>query len=175
MRTASTKFDAPLADLNRETATRYAQINCKLMCTHRGPLTPMIEVEAHLLKVMLLRGTMRLPVSCAEGLELANSLIEGTVSQFQLVEWKYQHPSKNFREDKATTLGQKYWRNLCRRHSREIESKKAVRYDSKRDDWCTLLNFKRMHDDIYAAMVRGGVAKELDYLVYHDRERNTLC
>jgi hypothetical protein len=42
--------------------------------------------------------------------------------------------------------------------TREIESKKAV-YDSKHGEWCSLLNFERMYDDIYGDMVRGGVAK----------------
>jgi hypothetical protein len=98
----------------------------------------MHEVEAHLLKVILLRGAMRQPFSCGEGLELANSIIEHTVTQLQIIQWKQLYLVKSFREESAATLGQKYWQNFCKRHSREIESNKAVRYDSKQDDWCTL-------------------------------------
>jgi hypothetical protein len=96
----------------------------------------MYEVEAHLLKVILLHGAMRQPVSCGEGLHFASSIIEDTVTQLKMTQWKQLHLGKSFREESAAELGQKHWQHLCKRHLREIESKKAVRYDSKRDDWC---------------------------------------
>jgi hypothetical protein len=114
----------------------------KLKCTHHGPLSPMHEVEAHLLKVILLHGAMHQPVRCGEGLELANSIIEDTMTQLQMIQWKQLHLGKSFREESAATLGQKYWQNFRKRQSREIESKKVVRYDSKWDDWCTLPKFE---------------------------------
>jgi hypothetical protein len=122
----------------------------------------MDEIEAHLIKVILLHGGFCQPVSCAEGLQLVNSIIEGTVSQVQLIQWKIIHLGKNYNEEAAGQLGQKYWRNFCAHYEREIESKKAVQYESKRDDWCTVYNFESMHDDIYDTMAKAGVAKELD-------------
>jgi hypothetical protein len=56
------------------------------MCTHRGPLSPMHEVEADLLKVILFGGAMRQSDSCGDGLEHENSIIECTVTELQLIQ-----------------------------------------------------------------------------------------
>jgi hypothetical protein len=157
MRHAITKFGAPLAELKYETIRGRRKTNRKLKCTHRGPLSLMHEVEAHLLKVILLRGVMRQPVSCGEGLELADLIKEDTVTQLQMIQWKQLHLGKSFREKSAAILGQKDWGEICKGHSREIKSKKAVRYDSKREDWCTLPDFERMYDGMYDAMTKWGV------------------
>jgi hypothetical protein len=84
------------------------------------------------------------------------------------------HLGKNYREETANKMGQKYWLNFCERHAREIESKKAVRYDSKRDDLCTLENFERMHDNVYDTMVKAGVTRVLDEWIYQDRQGNIV-
>jgi hypothetical protein len=66
----------------------------------------MAVVEAHLLKEwLILCGAMRQPVSCAEGLELRNSLIQNRVSQDQLITWKIKHKGINFDQTGAGTLG----------------------------------------------------------------------
>jgi hypothetical protein len=103
MREASEKFDVPLflSLLKRNTIKARTRNIRNLMCTHPGPLSPMYKVEAHVLKVILIRGAMRQPVSCAEELSLANSLITGTVSKMQLMDWKKQHLGKNYREETA--------------------------------------------------------------------------
>jgi hypothetical protein len=104
------------------------------MCAHSGPLSPMAGIEAHLLKYLLFCGAMIHSVSCAEGLQLANSLIEGTVSQTHLIRWKQNNIGVNFKRKNPATLGKKYWENFCRRNAIEIERKKAVKFDLKRDD-----------------------------------------
>jgi hypothetical protein len=171
---ASYKFYVPLYLLNRNTIKARTIKTKHLMCTHPDPLSPMQKVGAHVLKVILIRGAMRHPVSCAEGLALANSLITGTVSHMQLIKWKKKHLGKNYREETAAVLGHKYWNIFCKQNAREIESKKAVRYDSKCDDWCTLSNFERIYDDVYAMMMKCVVAKGLDEWVHQDREGNIV-
>jgi hypothetical protein len=47
----------------------------------------MISIEAHLRAAILRRAALLQPVSCGEGLELANYMIEGTQSQLALMEW----------------------------------------------------------------------------------------
>jgi hypothetical protein len=77
------------------------------------------------------------------------------------------------------------WKKLQRRISSNIGSEilakflqasltRNLRYDSKRDNWCTLPNFERMYDDIYDAMTKGGIAKELVDWVYQDRKGNIV-
>jgi hypothetical protein len=51
----------------------------------------MVAIETHLLGIILRCAALRQPVSCAEGLELTNSLIEGTAHQLCLIEWKKKH------------------------------------------------------------------------------------
>ncbi len=35
-----------------------------------------------------------------------------------------------------------------------------MKFDTKRDDWCTNDNFVAMYDDVYAAMVKSSIAIE---------------
>jgi hypothetical protein len=118
---ASRKFDVPLYELKIGTIQGCTKPTRKLICTDRDPLRPMHEVEAHLIKVILLRRAMLQPVRCAEGLQLENSIIEGTVYQVQLIQWKATYLGNNYNEETTGQMGQKYWRNLCDRHEREIE------------------------------------------------------
>jgi hypothetical protein len=84
-------------------------------------------------------------------------------SFFNIIEWKAKHLA--LKEDDTAVenpayLGKKYWRNFRKRHP-ELKTKKAVKFDAKRDDWCTYDNFVAMYDGIYAAMVVTSVAIEL--------------
>jgi hypothetical protein len=56
-----------------------------------------------------------------------------------------------------------------RRHATEIERKKAVKFNSKCDDWCTKENFAEMYDDTCKTMVRVGVAMKLLRPVFQDK------
>jgi hypothetical protein len=53
-----------------------------------------------------------------------------------------------------------------------ISSKKVVRFDSKRDDWCRLENFKDIYDDVYDKLAEAGITEELDAEVWLDRHGN---
>jgi hypothetical protein len=45
---------------------------------HVGQTRPMAEVEPYLVQLIIQLSNMRTPISCAQGLKLANSLISGT-------------------------------------------------------------------------------------------------
>jgi hypothetical protein len=45
------------------------------------------------------------------------------------------------------------------------KAKKGVKFDSKRADWCTYLNFEAMYNDIYNEMSLNGIARKLDNTV----------
>jgi hypothetical protein len=137
-------------------------------------MSPVAGIEAHLQKCLPLYGAMIQPVSCADGLQLTNSLIEGTVSQAQLSGWKQNHMGVSFERTTEAKLVKKYWENFCRWNTIEIERKKAVKFDSKRDDWCTKENFVVMYDTIYKTMVRSGVAEELPEPVFQNSTGNTV-
>jgi hypothetical protein len=43
------------------------------------------------------------------------------------------------------SLGARYWQNFCRRNENAITAKKALRFDSKRNDWCPWDTFRDMY------------------------------
>jgi hypothetical protein len=51
----------------------------------------MTGIEAYLLADILRCAALHQPVSCPEGLALANLLIEGTLAHVNLMEWKVTH------------------------------------------------------------------------------------
>jgi hypothetical protein len=77
------------------------------------------------------------------------------------------------RDDSFGSPGTRYWQNFCRRNAAIISAKKAVRFDSKRDDWCRLDNFEDMNDDVYEKLWEAGIAEKLDGGVWRDKE-NTI-
>jgi hypothetical protein len=58
-----------------------------------------------------------------------------------------------------------YWHSFKRRHP-IIKTKKAVWFDSHRDDWCNVENFQKMYHLVYKAMVKSNVAIELEEEVF---------
>jgi hypothetical protein len=69
-------------------------------------------------------------------------------------------------DDSFGTLGLRYWQSFCRRNADVITSKKAVRSDSKRDDWCRIDNFADIYDGVYKKLVEAGVAEVLEHEVW---------
>ena len=95
-------------------------------------------------------------------MNIINSMIVSNNLQEELIAWKKKHGIKGDNEGK---LGAHYWVNFKKRHP-EINSKRAVRFDSKRDDWCTIENFEKMYKGVYAAMVDAKVAIQLEEEVF---------
>jgi hypothetical protein len=58
----------------------------------------------------------------------------------------------------------------CQRH----HLKKAVRLDSKRDDWCRLEKIVDMYDGVYTKLVESGVAEVLEHDVWRDMHTNVV-
>ena len=67
-------------------------------------------------------------------------------------------------------LGSKYWNGFMRRHQHILKSKRAVKFEAKRAEWCTYENFSEMYDHIYEAMVMKGIASKVDTKVLLDKE-----
>jgi len=55
-------------------------------------------------------------------------------------------------------IGKGWWKRFCQCHKNQLSAKKAVRFDSFRDDWCTVQNFETMYEKIYTCMADCGVA-----------------
>jgi hypothetical protein len=70
---------------------------------------------------------MRQPINVSEGLELANSLIEGTEWKQNVVNFKARRGWMQFTSDrkKKHTLGKKWYNGFWKRHGHKVEKKKV--------------------------------------------------
>jgi hypothetical protein len=102
---------------------------------------------------------MRQPYTVRQFLELANSLIEKSVTRVQLVEWKQNKIGRNFKEDNAGRVGFKWWSNFVKRHKIHLSIGKAVWFDMKRNEWCKLENFDQLYDFICYNISEKGLAE----------------
>ena len=137
--------------------------NHQLLVAHPGPYSPMIKIEPLLLDMLLQLSDMNAPVTCREGLELARSLVKDSSMIEEIKSWKDKHlcndESDDCNDDDGTeVIGKAWWSGFCRCHKNLLTSKKAVRFDSFHDEWCTVCNFERMYEKVYACMVDCGVA-----------------
>ena len=58
-----------------------------------------------------------------------------------------------------------------RRNGHIVKSKKSVKFDYKRAEWCTYANFIMMYREVYKDMVKGGIAvRLLDNKVFMSKE-----
>ena len=57
-----------------------------------------------------------------------------------------------------------------RRNGHTIKCKRAVKFESKRAEWCTNANFEEMYNEVYKEMVKGGIATELATEVFLDKQ-----
>jgi hypothetical protein len=142
-----------------------------------GKISPMINVEAHLVDIILHYSMMRQPITPTVGIALANSMIKGTEIESEMKQWwKMSSPNSVAAKHDPDyevvmngdpVLGKTWWCNFLRRNP-SITSKKAVRFDSLREDWCSIKKFEIMYEEVYEAMVGSGVAIKLDEEVHVD-------
>jgi hypothetical protein len=86
--------------------------DCHLQVSHLAPMSPMEDIESHLVVVILQLESMKQPTSASEGLRLANSLIKGTIYQDKEIEWNLKKLYENWNKDgDLGTLGKTYWKN----------------------------------------------------------------
>jgi hypothetical protein len=86
-------------------------------------------------------------------LQLCNSIIKGT---------KFQHTVSEFQKHNLRSvtneLGPGYWRGFLNRNKHLIKAKRAVKFDTKRAEWCTYQNLEEMYNEVYSHLVSAGVA-----------------
>jgi hypothetical protein len=131
----------------------------------------MLSIEPYLVEMIGQLESMRVPISSRQGLALANSIISGTAQEKKVLEWKENHCvafRKNL-DDKPMVLGKGYWAGFMKRNKHLVKAKKAVKFDSKRADWCTYQNFELMYNEVYEAMVAEGIAMRLESPTLFDK------
>jgi hypothetical protein len=127
---------------------------------------------AYLVELIEQLQAMRVPLSSSQGLHLANSLISGTSTQQAVLDWK-QKFCVPYQLKGSKDLGAGYWRGFKRRNP-DVFSKTAVKFDSKRAEWCTYQNMDNMYNEVYEKMVTNGIATKLPEPVWRDQEGNIV-
>ena len=151
------------ADISIYTVRTRAKRNKLNPDVSQGTPSPMLVIEPCIIDLITQLSRMRAPINVATGLQLANSLIVGTQFEAKLRAWKEKHNvharMSNVDDDAGgNLLGWGYWRGFMKRNGHLIKSKKAVKFESKRADWCTHHNFSIMYREVYEEMVKGGIA-----------------
>jgi hypothetical protein len=94
----------------------------------------MLEVKPYLVELIKKLCKMRTLITTAQGLKLANSLVEGKSIEKSVLQWK----ARNFHAYKLhgiKKLGKSYWNIFLKRNRHLIRAKKAVKFESKRSEW----------------------------------------
>jgi hypothetical protein len=75
-------------------------------------------------------------------------------------------------EPAGAVLGHGYCNGFMKRHREVIRSKRSIKFEAKRAEWCTYNNFSAMSDEIYEQMANRGVACKVNWklLLSKDRE-----
>ncbi len=117
-------------------------------------------MELYLIELICKLADIRTPITTAQGLQLANSIVKGTSIEQKVIGWK-QMNCKGFQLGHAKAeLGKDYWLQFLKRNNHLIRLKKAVKIDVKRALWCTYLNMQEMYNEIYKDLFSAGLACE---------------
>jgi hypothetical protein len=178
---ARVMFDIPEdIPLKKRCLQRVSKPSRNVVVAHRRKVSPMLEVEAHLADIIIQAARIRQPITPKIGIALANSLVKGSIIEKEVLSWRAKslpssHPTKldPEYEVEGDILGKDWWRNFLKR-SPSITSKKAVRCDSLREDWCSEKNFEIMYSEVYEVMVDSRVAIKLDEEVHVDVNGNIV-
>jgi len=163
------KIELEEGSISRSALLTWSKKNRKVVAAGRGNISPLIGIEAHFVDIILQLSAMCQPLSASSALSVINSLVDNCNMQKEIIHWKKKclpddvvdNEAEKGSEKKLAHLRKAYWKNFKKRHP-ELKTKWAVRFDSKREDWCNYENFKTMYNGVYAAMVQSRVAIKLE-------------
>jgi len=124
--------------------------------SHSGHSSPLADVEQDVVSVMIQMAQLRQCVTPSQAIQLINEMIKGTDAQRNLIAWK-----RKYSFGSSGDVGSQYWRNLKKRNTDKICSKKGQKYELDRACWSTFANFSQMYTQVYEQMVEAKVSIEL--------------
>jgi hypothetical protein len=81
-----------------------------------GHQSPLRDFEDRIVELIIQLGKIGSPISCGQAVHLINDLIDGTVHQQRLVQWKMQQKITQS-QDNMKKIGSSYWYAFLCRHS----------------------------------------------------------
>ena len=77
-------------------------------------------------------------------------------------------------EPAGAVLGHGYWNGFMKRHREVIRSKRSIKFEAKRAEWCTYNNFRTMYDEIYEQMANRGIACKVNQKLLLRKDGETV-
>ena len=126
----------------------------------------MASIEPAILKIAVQKSKMNQPLTVAEGLQLANSLIRpGSKLESKVMMHMKKRGQVSISGCGSTApgnlLGKGYWKGFCKQHHHLLVSQRGVQFGHHHSEWCNFQNFQTMYELVYKAMVHAGVAEKL--------------
>jgi hypothetical protein len=125
-----------------------------------GVQSPLADIEQVFVDLCRGMGKIRQPLTVMESMVLMNSLIDGTVYQKRLIEYKLRRGSQEMNNDDLGKVGRGWWDGFIKRHKGVLVTKRGERFACNRADWTKRPYIKQMYDVVYDEMVDAGVARK---------------
>jgi hypothetical protein len=138
-----------------------------------GHQSPLRDVENDVVDFIIQLGKIGSPVTCSQAIYLINDLIDGTVHQRRLIEWKKKQGIQQSPENFGR-IGTAYWYAFLSRHHDRIRTKKGRKFELDRSKWTKYRNFSRMYDDVEEELVNAGLAVSLENPTWMDAKGNEV-
>ena len=135
--------------------------------TCQNQTAPLLPIEPFLLQIAMWKQEAGQPITPSEGIQLANSLIDGKPTQDRLREFQ-----KSIKAEPTGLVSAKFWLQFVKRNKEKLEVGKGYRVAGNITEWVTYENVELMYDLVYEQMVKAGVAKKLapeDYYYVDDK------
>ena len=110
----------------------------------RGLKSPLAKIKEVLITMCIQIGCFCQPLKASEGVQLANSLIEKTGVQEQLVKFQKKHTGMTDTNPMLGKVGKGYWQGFNRCHGHRLVSRRGKRFACSRADWSKAIYFKQM-------------------------------
>jgi len=145
----------------------------KLESMHPGAPSPLQQVEAQIIEIILGMQKIRQPMTKPEVIKLMNDAIKGTPLQEEFAEYKKKRVHSTVDDDEVE-VGNGWWSHFLARNKTLLASTKCERFAINRADWTRYETFEDMYNAIYAEMVDAGVAEKLERPIFTDRDGNEV-
>jgi len=128
------------------------------------------EIEEVFVEFLVEMSTYNRPLSVNEGIDLVNSLIEGTKYEKAVRDFQEKFCAGTMKEDTVKgKVGKGYWMKFMERHQNNICAKRCEKYAGNRTNWSTYSNFDQMYNACYSRMLLAGLAIPLPEPVYMNK------
>ena len=91
VQTSKQKYDIEDVHISMETVRTRARRHNFDPAVSQGTPSPMLKIEPYIVETIAQLARMRSPINVKTGLQLANSIIEGTPLMLELIAWKSKH------------------------------------------------------------------------------------